>query len=43
MKRWVSAAAIDEMPTIAPPPESRIASAACLMVRNAPVRLTSIT
>jgi len=43
MSRWVSGAAIDEMPMIDPPPLAAIAAPACLMVRNAPSRLTAIT
>jgi len=42
MKRWVSTPAIDEIATIAPPPAPAIAWPACFIVRNPPVRFTSI-
>ena len=43
MKRWVSGAAIDEIPTNEPPPARTIAAAVCFKVKKAPVRLMAMT
>ncbi len=41
MKRWVSGPAIDEMATMAPPPDAAMCWPACFTVRKVPVRFTS--